>query len=167
MTPTVWVLRLIISTSFNLSPSLHFMERLILSQFVQLVSHPGDYVSSCWEVDYLQIKHFQLLQGDVKFPQTRANSVQVLPVLHWDLGRLGPFSLTGPKMAAAALPVAYVGLHQRLGCPQPLSSSQRSYFSLPQQFLIALWTTIVRWCKYLFQFFPTYVPAIAYFSEVF
>lgn len=48
--------------------SLHFGEKLILSQFVQLVRHVGDYVSSCWEMDYQQIKHFQLLQGDVKFP---------------------------------------------------------------------------------------------------
>lgn len=48
--------------------SLHFGEKLILSQFVQLVRHVGDYVSSCWEMGYQQIKHFQLLQGDVKFP---------------------------------------------------------------------------------------------------
>lgn len=39
----------------------------MLSQYVQLVSHPGDYVSSCQEVDYLQIKHFQLLRGDARF----------------------------------------------------------------------------------------------------
>lgn len=35
MTPAVWVLPLIIGTSFNLSMSLRFMERLILSQFLQ------------------------------------------------------------------------------------------------------------------------------------
>lgn len=56
-----------ISSSFNLSMSLCFGEKLILSQFVQLVRHVRDYVSSCWEVDYQQIKHFQLLQGDMKF----------------------------------------------------------------------------------------------------
>jgi len=39
VTPTVRVLHLVISTSFNLSTSLHFMERLILSRFLQLVRH--------------------------------------------------------------------------------------------------------------------------------
>lgn len=60
-------------------------------------------MSSCWEVDYLRIQCFQLLQGDGKAPQT--DSSQVLLALHWDPGRWEPFSLTGPKMAAAALPV--------------------------------------------------------------
>lgn len=56
--------------------SLSFGEKQFLSQFVQLVRHMGDYVSSCWEVDYQQIKHFQLLQGDVTFPCTQADSLQ-------------------------------------------------------------------------------------------
>lgn len=80
--------------------------------------HPlGDSVSSCWEVDYLQMKHSQLLQGDVEFSQT--NSLHVLLVLHRVLGMLEPFSLMVPTW----------WLWRMRGCPQPPPHPASLYYS--------------------------------------
>lgn len=92
-----------------------FGEKQFLSQFMQLVRHMGDYVCSCWEVDYQQIKHFQLLEGDVTFPSTQTNLLQ---------GTWGGWSSspsTGPKTA------------QNFCSPSP-SSNQSSCISLHSGF---------------------------------
>lgn len=119
-------------------------KKLILSQFVQLVRHVGDYVSSCWGVDYQQIKHFLLLQGDVKFPYNQTKSFAGY------LGRLELFSLHRTQNNPKFLQPPLRRDEMEAQPPQPLSLLISEILLLsPQWLLIA---SGLQWCQLLFQF---------------
>lgn len=90
--------------------SLCFMERLMLSELVQLVSHLGGLRVLQLEGGFLQLKHFHLLQGDVNIcPSPPSCSLSVILVLCGDSGRLKPFSLTRPQNGCCGLACGCAG----------------------------------------------------------
>lgn len=97
VTPTVGGLHLTLNISFNLSLSLCFMERLMLSESVQLVSHLGDYVSFSW------ISAAFALRWCKHFSQPSKLSLASDPGAVWGLRQPKPFSLTRPQNGCHSL----------------------------------------------------------------